>query len=364
MTRSHMQRDWQVGQHSRRSARRILRPLAMGVAVTLALAWGVRPSPARAQSPEEFFSGKTISLYIGNSVGGGYDLYARILARHMAKYIPGAPAIVPKNMEGGGSLRAANFMFNLAPRDGTAFATIGRGTAFAPLIGQRGATFDAIRFAWIGSANDEVSACAAWHTSGVGSVQDLFVRELVIGGTVASDDAAQLPKVMNGLLGTKFRLVLGYPGGNEMNLAMERGETQGRCGLSWSSFAATHPDWIKAKMINLLFQVSFAKHRDLPEVPLLLDLARTPQQRQILRLFAVRQVMGRPFFAPPDVPRDRVEVLRRAFDRTMTDPDFLAEAAKARLEVNPVAGVRVEQIVNEIYETPPDLVKKAAELAN
>jgi tripartite-type tricarboxylate transporter receptor subunit TctC len=320
-------------------------------------------APVRAQT-EGFFSGKTISLYIGNSVGGGYDLYARILARHMTKYIPGAPTIVPKNMEGGGSLRAANFMFNVAPRDGTAFATIGRGTAFAPLIGQRGANFDATKLTWIGSANDEVSACASWHTSGVTNVQDLFSKELVIGSTVASDDASQLPKVTNGLLGTKFKLVLGYPGGNEMNLAMERAETQGRCGLSWSSFAATHAEWIKSRKVNLLFQVSFAKHRDLPDVPLLLDLAKTPEERQILRLFAVRQVMGRPFFAPPDVPRDRANALREAFDRTMADTEFLAEATKAKLEINPVAGGKVEQIVNEIYQTPPDLVRRAAGLAN
>jgi hypothetical protein len=266
-------------------------------------------------------------------------------------------------MEGGGSLRAANFMYQVAPRDGTAIATIGRGTAFAPLIGQRGAAFEATKLTWVGSANDEVSACAAWHSSGVSSVQDLYSKELVIGGTVASDDAAQLPKVMNGLLGTKFKLVLGYPGGNEMNLAMERLETQGRCGLSWSSFVASHPKWVAEKKINLLFQVSMAKHRDLPDVPLLLDLAKTSDDRQILRLFAVRQVMGRPFFAPPDVPKDRAGVLREAFDRTLADEAFLAEATKAKLEINPVSGLKVEQIVNEIYETPPDLVKKAAELA-
>jgi tripartite-type tricarboxylate transporter receptor subunit TctC len=337
-------------------------PLAsIGALVVLASALGQAPVSAQTDA---FFAGKTISLYIGNSVGGGYDLYARILARHMVRHIPGAPMIVAKNMEGGGSLRAANFMASVAPRDGTAFATIGRGTAFAPLIGQRGANFDATKLTWVGSANDEVSACASWHTSGVVTAQDLFSKELVIGSTVASDDASQLPKLMNGLLGTKFKLVLGYPGGNEMNLAMERTETQGRCGLSWSSFAATQPEWVKSKKVNLLFQVSFAKHRDLPEVPLLLDLANTPEQRQILRLFAVRQVMGRPFFAPPDVPADRAAILRNAFDRTMADAEFLAEATKAKLEINPVSGVKVEQIVKEIYQTPPDLVKKAAELMN
>lgn len=325
---------------------------------------GVVPSgDARAQTPEQFFTGKSISLYIGNSVGGGYDLYARALARHMSKYIPGNPTILPKNMEGGGSLRAANFIYSVAPRDGTAFATIGRGTPFAPLIGQKGAAFDAVKFTWIGSANDEVSACAAWHTSGVRTAADLYEKELVIGSTVASDDASQLPKVMNGLLGMKFKLVLGYPGGNEMNLAMEREETQGRCGLSWSSFAATQAAWVEAKKVNLLFQISFAKHKDLPDVPLVFDLAKTDEQKQILRLFAVRQVMGRPFLAPPEVPADRTAALRDAFDKTMADREFLAEAAKAKLEINPVPGAKVEQVVSEIYQTPADIVKKAADLA-
>ena len=333
-------------------------------AIGFAAAGLLPPSSGLAQSPEQFFSGKTITLYIGNSVGGGYDLYGRLLARHMSKYIPGKPSIIPKNLEGGGSLRAANYMYEVAPRDGTAFATIGRGTAFAPAIGQRGANFDATKFNWLGSANDEVSACAAWHTSGIAKVDDIFVKQLVIGGTVASDDAAQLPKVMNGLLGTKFKLVLGYPGGNEMNLAMERGETQGRCGLSWASFKATRPDWIADKKVNLLFQVSLSRHRDLPDLPLVLDLAKTDEQRQILKLFAVRQVMGRPFFAPQQVPRDRVDALRNAFDQTMQDTDFVADAEKAKLEVNPVSGSKVEAIVQDIYNTPGEIMKKAAELAD
>jgi tripartite-type tricarboxylate transporter receptor subunit TctC len=320
-------------------------------------------SPLHAQTPEEFFRGAAISLYIGNSVGGGYDLYGRMLARHMPKHIPGKPMVVPKNMEGGGSLRAANFMYEKAPRDGTAFATIGRGTPFAPMTGQKGANFDATKFIWLGSANNEVSSCAAWHTSGVTKFEDLLSKELIIGGTVATDDAAQLPNVVNGLLGTKFKLVLGYPGGNEMNLAMERGETQGRCGLSWASFKVSQPAWVAEKKIRPLFQVSFSKHPDLPDVPLVLDLATTEEQRQIIRLFAARQVIGRPFFAPPDVPQDRVEVLRRAFDNTMKDPDFVAETEKAKLEINPVTGEAVQDLVKDIYQTSPEIVQKAEKLA-
>ena len=320
-------------------------------------------STAMAQEPVSDFAGKTISLYIGNSVGGGYDLYARAVARHMTKHLQGAPTIIPKNMEGGGSMRAANFMAELAPRDGTAIATIGRGTIFAPLMGQPGATFDATALSWIGSANDEVSACAAWHTSGVSSFDDLKKKELIIATTVATDDATQLPKLLNGLFGTRFKAVLGYPGGTQMNKAMESGEAQGRCGLSWGSFKATHPQWIEKKLVTPLFQVGLAKHSDLPDVPLLSDLATNEEQRQMIATFVARQVMGRPFFAPQQVPASTVVALREAFDATMRDPDYRAEAEKMGLEVNPVSGARVQDMVAEIYRTPRTVIQKMMKLS-
>ena len=320
-------------------------------------------STAMAQEPVSDFAGKTISLYIGNSVGGGYDLYARAVARHMTKHLQGAPTIIPKNMEGGGSMRAANFMAELAPRDGTAIATIGRGTIFAPLMGQPGATFDATALSWIGSANDEVSACAAWHTSGVSSFDDLKKKELIIATTVATDDATQLPKLLNGLFGTRFKAVLGYPGGTQMNKAMESGEAQGRCGLSWGSFKATHPQWIEKKLVTPLFQVGLAKHPDLPDVPLLSDLATNEEQRQMIATFVARQVMGRPFFAPQQVPASTVVALREAFDATMRDPDYRAEAEKMGLEVNPVSGARVQDMVAEIYRTPRTVIQKMMKLS-
>ena len=320
-------------------------------------------STAMAQEPVSDFAGKTISLYIGNSVGGGYDLYARAVARHMTKHLQGAPTIIPKNMEGGGSMRAANFMAELAPRDGTAIATIGRGTIFAPLMGQPGATFDATALSWIGSANDEVSACAAWHTSGVSSFDDLKKKELIIATTVATDDATQLPKLLNGLFGTRFKAVLGYPGGTQMNKAMESGEAQGRCGLSWGSFKATHPQWIEKKLVTPLFQVGLAKHPDLPDVPLLSDLATNEEQRQMIATFVARQVMGRPFFAPQQVPASTVVALREAFDATMRDPDYRAEAEKMGLEVNPVSGARVQDMVAEIYRTPRAVIQKMMKLS-
>ena len=325
--------------------------------------WAMSASGVLAQAPAADFAGKTISLYIGNSVGGGYDLYARAVARHMAKHLPGAPAIIPKNMEGGGSMRAANFMAELAPRDGTAIATIGRGTIFAPLMGQPGANFDATALSWIGSANDEVSACAAWYTSGVTSFDDLRKNELIIATTVATDDATQLPKLLNGLFGTRFKLVLGYPGGTQMNKAMESGEVQGRCGLSWGSFRATHPHWIEKKLVTPLFQVALVKHADLPHVPLLSDFATTEEQRQMIATFVARQVMGRPFFAPQQVPAATVTALREAFEATMSDPEYRAEAEKMGLEVNPVSGARVQDMVAEIYRTPRGVIQKMMDLS-
>ena len=197
-------------------------------------------SLGRAESPAEFFKGKTVELYIGYSVGGGYDLYARVLARHLGKFIPGHPTVVPKNMEGAGSLRLANWLYRVAPKDGTALGTFGRGTAFDPVLGEPGAQFDGTKFSWIGSANDEVSVCVAWQNTGVTSFNDLLTRDFTVGGTGGSSDTDQFPRIINGVLGTKMRIVSGYPGGNDVVLAMERGEVQGRCGWSWSSVKATH----------------------------------------------------------------------------------------------------------------------------
>lgn len=316
----------------------------------------------QAQTPAEFYRGKTVELYIGYSVGGGYDVYARLLARHMGRHIPGNPTIVPKNMEGAGSLRLANWLYNVAPKNGTVFGTIGRGTGFDPLLERRGAQFDATKFTWIGSANNEVSLCVAWHTSGITRFEDLFTKELVVGGTAASADTDQFPRILNGILGTRFRIITGYPGGNDVVLAMERGEVNGRCGWSWSTVKATHPKWLEEKKINILAQLALSKHPDLPDVPLITELATSQEQRQILQLVFARQVMGRPFLAPPGIPADRAAALRKAFMDTMTDKEFLADAERSQLEINPVPGEELERLVAEVYRTPAALTQKAATL--
>ncbi len=317
---------------------------------------------AQAQSPAEFYKGRNLDLYVGYTSGGGYDLYARLLARHMGKHIPGNPTIVVKNMEGAGSLRLANWLANVAPKDGSVIGTIGRGTAFDPLLGRKAAQFDGKAYSWIGSANNEVSVCGAWHTSGINSFDDLLQKPLVVGGTSASADTDQFPKVVNGVLGTQMRVITGYGGGSQVNLAMERGEVQGRCGWSWSSVLSTNKQWVDEKKFVIFVQLALEKHADLPNVPLITDLAKTEEQRQILRMVFARQVMGRPFLAPPGVPADRLAVLRKAFMDTMADKEFLKEADKAQMEITAVSGEVLDKLVREVYATPPTVIQKAAEI--
>ncbi|MFL6573062.1 MAG: Bug family tripartite tricarboxylate transporter substrate binding protein, partial [Burkholderiales bacterium] len=267
-----------------------------------------------------------------------------------------------QNMAGAGSLRLANWLYQAAPKDGTAFGTIGRGIAFDPLLGGQGAQFKATEFGWVGSANDEVSVCVAWAKSGITRFEQLYARELIVGGTGATADTDLFPRVMNGVLGTRFRLVSGYPGGNDITLAMERGEVDGRCGWSWSSIKTNHPHWVKDGTLKLLVQLSLAKHADLPDVPLVMDLVRTEEQKAVLRLVFARQVMGRPFLAPPGVPKERLALLRKAFMQTLQDEAFLAEARKLNLEITPVSGEAVQDLVAEMYRTPPEILAKTLEV--
>jgi tripartite-type tricarboxylate transporter receptor subunit TctC len=323
----------------------------------------VLAASADAQSPAEFYKGKTIDMMIGYSVGGGYDVYARLIARHLGRHIPGNPTITPKNMEGAGSLRLANWLFSVAKKDGTVIGTIGRGTGFDALLGNKAAQFDGTKFTWIGSANDEVSVCVVWNgRTKITRFEDLLTNELNVGGTGAAADTDQFPRIINGVLGTKMKIITGYPGGNDVNLAMERGEVDGRCGWSWSSVESTRGSWVKEKKITILMQLSLKKHPDLPDVPLITDLAKTDEQRAILRLIFARQPLGRPFLGPPGIPEDRTAALRKAFMDTMKDKEFLAEAEKAQLEITPVSGEEVQRLVAEVYKTPPDIVKKAAEI--
>jgi tripartite-type tricarboxylate transporter receptor subunit TctC len=328
--------------------------------LTLALALLVIGSAMlNVHATDDFFNGKTITILIGNGVGGGYDMSTRIFAKNLARHIPGNPTIVPKNMEGGGGLRLANWLANAAPKDGTAIGAVTRAMAFEPLLG-KGAQYDGKRFNYVGRANDEVSVCVAWHTSGVRTFEDAQKMQLVVGASGIADDTYQHPALLNNMFGTRFKMVLGYPGGNDINLAMERGEVQARCSIPWSTVKATRRSWIDENKVSLLMQYSLAKHADLPDVPLVMDLAKTDEQHTILKLIFGRQVMGRPFVAPPGVPRERVEALRQAFMETMADKDFLAEAEKTKFEITPVSGEKIESLVLDVYRnTTPELAVTA-----
>jgi tripartite-type tricarboxylate transporter receptor subunit TctC len=336
-----------------------MRPMASACIIAAAFAPVIS---ARAQTPAEFYRGKTVNLDIGSSVGGGYDIHGRLLARHIGKHIPGNPTIVPRNVEGAGGLRLANVLYNSAPRDGTAFGIVFRSIPFDPLLGNKAAQFDATKFTWIGSTSNEVSICVAWHTSGVTSIEDLRRQDLVVGSTGHNADTSIFAKVINGVLGTRMKIVTGYPGGNEISLALERGELGGRCAWSWSAVKATRISWVEQKRMHILVQLGLSKHPDLPHVPLVVDLAQTSDERDIARLVFARQEFAWPFVAPPGVPKDRADALRAAFNATMQDQAYRAEAEKVKLEIMPVAGADIARIITELYATPAQIVQKTADM--
>jgi tripartite-type tricarboxylate transporter receptor subunit TctC len=323
--------------------------VAIGIAVALAL-------PAHADPTADFYRGKTVALIIGYSAGGGYDTYGRVVARHLGKHLPGNPAVIPQNMPGAGSLRSANYLYNVAPKDGTAIAHFSRGLAMEPLIGTSATQFDARKFSWLGSGTDEVSICLTWHTSRIKTWNDMLTNLATVGGEGSGSDPDIFSAMIKNAFGAKLKLVSGYPGTAEVALAIERGEVDGRCGWSWSSLKLLKPDWIADKKVNLITQLALKKSPELPNVPLIFEFATTDRQRQILRLVLSRQSMARPFAAPPDLPADRKAALRQAFDRTLADPEFLAEAKQRGLEVNPVTGSEIDRLVGVLYQTPPDAI--------
>jgi tripartite-type tricarboxylate transporter receptor subunit TctC len=315
--------------------------------------------PAIAAEPEDFYKGKTVSLLIGYSVGGGYDAYGRLVARHLGKHIPGNPSVVAQNMTGAGSLKAANYVYSVAPKDGSVIGTFSRSQGIAPLLGK--AEFDSTRFTWLGSVTDEVSLCVTRHDSPVKTWNDVLARETTFGGEGAGSDPNIFALLYRNVFGAKLKIVTGYPGTNEIQLATERGEVDGLCGLSWSTLKGRYPHWLaKDKQANILVQAGIKKQPELPDVPSATELAKTPEQMQTLKLVLIGQAMARPFAAPPGIPAERKAALIAAFERTNKDPDFLAEAERLNLEVNPVPAVRLDALLAEAYATPKDVVARAA----
>jgi tripartite-type tricarboxylate transporter receptor subunit TctC len=338
-----------------------------GVAVTLlASAALVMPPPALAQSVADFYAGKNVNVLIGFSPGGGYDIYARMLARHMGRHIPGNPKLLPQNMPGAGSLRAANYLYSVAPKDGTAIALFAPGVMFEPLLGRPSAEavqFEATRFTWLGSVSKEVSVCAFMTSTGIKTWSDMQTKKSIIAASGGGAESDVFATVLRNMFNLPLKLVTGYPGGTEMILAMERHEADGRCGWSWTSLISRSKALLDSRKINLtvLLASERDKHPALQDVPLVVDLTNDPQKKAALKLIVSRQAIARPFAAPPGVPAERARALRDAFDATMKDPEFLAEAKKLSLDVEPVSGAEVAALIREVYASPPEAVKLAAD---
>jgi tripartite-type tricarboxylate transporter receptor subunit TctC len=326
--------------------------------IAAALAATLSTQPAGSGGVEDFYKGKTISLLIGYSVGGGYDAYGRLLARHFGKHVPGNPNVLPQNMSGAGSLKAANYLYSVAPKDGSVIGTFSRSQGIAPLLDK--AEFDSTKFTWLGSVTDEVSLCVTRHDAPVKTFSELLATPATFGGEGAGSDPNIFALLYRNVFGAKIKIVTGYPGTNEIQLATERGEVDGLCGLSWSTLKGRYPHWLKDKKANILVQAGIKKQPELPDVPTASELAKQPDQRQILKLMLIGQAMARPFAAPPGIPADRKATLIAAFERTTKDPDFLAEAERLNFEVNPVSADKLDALLAEAYATPKDVIGKAA----
>jgi len=335
---------------------------AMAMVVAAAMTSAPALSPASAQDGAEFYKGKSLTMVIGYPPGGGFDQSARLVMRHMSNHIPGSPSIVPRNMPGAGSLIAANYMFNVAPKDGTHFGLIGGSVPFGPLWSREGVEFEPTQFNWIGSLDRWTGIALVWHAAPVQTLDDVMKTEITVGATGAGDVTAIYPRVLNALLGTQFRIATGYRGSNDLNLAIERGEVHGRLGWCWDCVAAVKPDWIEQNQVRVLVQLGMTKDDapGLENVPHVFDLAKSDEDRQIMRLVFGSQAMARPFVAPPGVPADRLSILREAFENTLKDEAFMAEADKLRVPVNLTRWSDMEKIIADVYATPKPVIERAA----
>ena len=328
---------------------------ALGVLVVLA----VLSIPGMAQA-QDFFRGKIITLVVGYGPGGGYDGYARLLARHIGRHIPGEPTIIVKNMPGAGSLKALNFVYGAGARDGTTMVTFGPEVAFEPLRGGRGVQFDPLKLNWLGSMNKQVSIAVMTAKSGVDSIDKARHKVLNVGASGSGSQSNLNPHVYNAFLGTRFKVITGFTGTKEITLAMERGELDGIAGWSWDSLKLERPDWAHSDKYHIILQVSDKRHRELQSVPNIYDLVKNEDDKRVLEVIFAHQILGRPFALPPGVPSERVALLRKAFDLTLADKGLIKDAAKRRVELDYVSGAEVEAHVKHIFAMPKALIEKAA----
>jgi tripartite-type tricarboxylate transporter receptor subunit TctC len=341
---------------------RKISPIATSIAAAglLALASSVLVlMPAAAQGPS--LAGKNVTMVIGFGPGGGYDAWGRVVARYIGKHLPGNPNVVPQNMPGGGSFNAANHIYTIAPKDGTVLAIIARDAPLGPLTGAPGARFDPLKISWIGTPTTETNICISMERAKVRTFKDLQESELIIGNTGVGTGTYSYPKALNGIFGTKFKLISGFPSSTDVFLAMERNEVDGIC-ESLDSVISKRPDWIATKKVNVLFYAGAKPTIDLKGAPFIVDLGRNAEEKQALEFLYAGQGIGRPFVAPPDLPAERLKMLRDAFNATMKDKDFVADTTKQKLDVEPENGEHLEALIKKVYTTPKSVVDRIGEL--
>jgi tripartite-type tricarboxylate transporter receptor subunit TctC len=332
--------------------------MRLRVAALLAAFFTAAAGPSSAQDDvAAFYKGKQIRLIVGSAVGGGYDLYSRALARHITHHIPGNPTIIVQNQPAAGGVVMTNQLAGQGPRDGTVFAAPLNGIPTAPLL-MAGTQFDSTKLNWLGSLQSEPYVAFLWHTAPVSHITEIATKEVLVGTTTVGTTMNDFPLLLNELLGYKFKLVRGYKGTPQINIATERGEIHGNAGVGLASVKTLSQTWIDEKKIKFIVQYNMRPSRELPGVPMVMDLAKTDEQKTAMRLLFARTEYARPYFLPPDVPAERVRALRRAFDATMKDPAFVADAQKLQLELSPMTGEAMQALVADLATTPPAIVDR------
>ena len=327
-------------------------PVALAVAVAAAL-------PAGAQGASNFYSGKSLTIYIAASPGGGYDSYGRLLGRHFSRHIPENPTVVVSNMPGAGGRKLANYLYNAAPKDGSAIGIMHHTTVYDAIFGEKGVKYEANKYNWIGSLDSFTAIGFAWHTSGVKTIDDARKKQIALGATGVGSATYQYPTLVNAMLGTRFKVVTGYKGSTEIYHAIEQGELNGMMGTAWSQMKYQHTPWVKENKVNVFLQLALEKHPDLANVPLAIDLARNAEDKRVMRFVFTGLKFSRPFMAPPGTPEAQVLTLRTAFAATAGDPKLRADAERAKLNVKVLGGSELQKLVEELYAAPKETVQRA-----
>jgi tripartite-type tricarboxylate transporter receptor subunit TctC len=327
-------------------------------AFAIALSFGCAMPAGAQEDIAAFYKDKQLRIVVGSAAGSGYDLNARLFAKYFQRYVPGKPTIIIQNQPGAGSATMASALYNTAPRDGTVMGGAINGMPTLPLLAPEQARFDPTKFNWLGSTNRDTQVTYVWENAPVQSLADLQTKELVVGATTPGTTQVDFPVVARSVLGLKFKVISGYEGTTDIHVAMERGEVQAMGANGWLSLKALKSDWIRDRKVRIIMQYGQDKNPELPDVPTVFSLAKTDADRQALLLIVSRLEYGRPFFLPPEVPAARVEALRRAFDASVKDPEYLAEAEKQQLEVSPMTGEDVAALIRKVAQTPPDIVAR------